>query len=100
MRSAPQDARGGLRIVTGRVSAAGAVDQGTDFSVTKISAGLYTVRFPTIVRLVSLVVTPYSGANHTVTTSGITANSMNVSTFNAGSGAITDASFYFQATAA
>lgn len=45
MRTRPNELKGGVRTISGAVSASGGIVQGTGFSVVRVSLGHYTVTF-------------------------------------------------------
>lgn len=59
-----QGALGGLRIIAGQVTSAGAVSTGTGFSITKGATGIYSIVFTTAFSEVPRVVlTPITNAD-------------------------------------
>lgn len=89
---------GGLRIVRGSVTAAGAIDAGTGFTIAKTGTGLYTITFSPAFSAVPSVVASAgttAGALFAKQQNGTTPTSSEFKVVTTTSAAVTDSAFHF-----
>lgn len=85
-----------LRIIRGRISAAGTITTGTGFTVTKTGTGAYTVTFSTAFSAEPTVTaTPQVGLARIATCTNVGASSAQFRTFDSAGGAAVDQDFHF-----